>query len=152
MVMANEHPTPPQTNHSNPLPLDDNEDNAEEHESQGDASPHNAGWVTFEDNSSEFGDFEYAPLSTDANCEENFDEFEQAEEVPREEEDCTTSGFLRKKFTQEHIDLIKECMKNVKLAYVPEWAKITNEEPRWLSALKRKTNDANPPPEDTPEK
>jgi len=108
-------------------------------------------WVTFEDGSSEFGDFEYAPLATEANYETLEEVDDAPQETLQEGEDNTTSGFLRKKFTQEHIDLIKECMKNVKLAYVPEWAKITNEEPRWISALKRST-DTNDTPQDIPEK
>jgi len=87
-------------------------------------------WVTFDDSDS-FGEFEYAPLAADqaySEFENDNDNEEEEHTIPPAEEkpDYTTSGFLKNKFSQEHVNLIKDCMKNIKLAYVPEWAKISN--------------------------
>eukprot|EP00026_Physarum_polycephalum_P018649 Phypoly_transcript_20310.p2 GENE.Phypoly_transcript_20310~~Phypoly_transcript_20310.p2 ORF type:complete len:165 (+),score=39.96 Phypoly_transcript_20310:108-602(+) len=96
------------------------------------------GWVTFT-NDAEFGEFEFAPVQT----AEALDVPEPVHEdvVPSEDQpDFTTSGFLKKKFTQEHIDLIKECMKNVKLAYVPEWVHRIGPNNPQIAALQREMN------------
>jgi len=129
MVMASDQSNTP--NHTPSMNVEEEnnvdevlEDEAHEHEQEEEQPPQE--WVTFDNEGSEFGDFEYAPLATDANFEELEESEDASQEVPQVE-DSTTSGFLMKQFTQEHIDLIKECMKNVKLAYVPEWAKITPE-------------------------
>eukprot|EP01132_Coremiostelium_polycephalum_P007967 gene7967-9800_t len=78
-----------------------------------------------------------------SNDDDKENPFNQTEQQQKEKEYCERNEFGHlilskdKLFPPDHVELIQECMKDIKIDYKPSWSGIINED-KWINALKNK--------------